>query len=106
MDAKGKIIRNSIGGLIVLTAPLYLGDYFLYIVSLTIVYILASFGTNILSGYTNLLSLAGATFFASGAFATAIFMGKLGLKFLARPALSGDFCGHTEVCWSPCQPCG
>jgi branched-chain amino acid transport system permease protein len=91
MGAKSKLIIYIIGGLIVLAAPLYLGDYFLYIASLTLVYILASFGTNILSGYTNLLSLAGATFFASGAFGTAIFMGNLGLNFLPALLLAGIF---------------
>ena len=78
-----------LGGAAVLTAPFYLGGYFLYIVTLTIVYSLASFGTNILSGYTDLLSLAGATFFASGAFGTAVLISKVGLNVLPALLISG-----------------
>jgi branched-chain amino acid transport system permease protein len=91
MGFNGKLIRNIFCGVMVLTAPFYLGEYFLYIASLTLVYILASFGTNILSGYTNLLSLAGAVFFASGAFCTAILMTNLGLNFLPALLLAGIF---------------
>ena len=38
--------------------PLIPGGYILYIFSLILIYTLASFGTNILTGYTNLISLA------------------------------------------------
>jgi branched-chain amino acid transport system permease protein len=86
---RSRLLRYGIGGLAALTAPLYLGEYFLYIASLTIVYTLASFGTNILSGYTNLLSLAGATFFGCGAFGTAILMSKYGVPFLPAIVLTG-----------------
>lgn len=60
-------------------APLLPGGYILYIASLVLIYVLASFGTNILTGYTNLISLAGATFFGIGAYGTAIFSARLGL---------------------------
>ena len=53
-------------------APLLPGGYVLYIFSLVLIYSLASFGTNILSGYTNLISLAGAVFFGIGAYGVAI----------------------------------
>ncbi|MBL8345008.1 MAG: branched-chain amino acid ABC transporter permease [Rubrivivax sp.] len=59
--------------------PLVPGGYVLYIASLVLVYTLASFGTNILTGYTNLISLAGATFFGIGAYGSAILSAKLGL---------------------------
>ena len=42
--------------------PLIPGGYVLYIFTLVLIYTLASFGTNILTGYTNLISLAGAVF--------------------------------------------
>jgi len=69
--------------------PFYLGEYFLYIATLTLVFTLASFGTNILSGYTNLLSLAGATFFGAGAFATAILMSQYEVSFFPALLLAG-----------------
>jgi branched-chain amino acid transport system permease protein len=78
-----------ITAVIILAMPFYLGGYFLYIATLTLVFTLASFGTNILSGYTNLLSLAGATFFGAGAFATAILMSKYGVSFFPAIILAG-----------------
>jgi branched-chain amino acid transport system permease protein len=53
-------------------APLLPGGYVLYIFTLVLIYTLASFGTNILTGYTNLISLAGAVFFGIGAYGVAI----------------------------------
>ena len=59
--------------------PLIPGGYVLYIFTLVLIYSLASFGTNILTGYTNLISLAGATFFGIGAYGSAILVARLGL---------------------------
>jgi len=73
----------------ILAMPFYLGEYFLYIATLTLVFTLASFGTNILSGYTNLLSLAGATFFGAGAFSTAILMSRYEVSFFPALLLAG-----------------
>lgn len=87
-----RINRNLayiISAIIILAMPFYLGEYFLYIATLTMIFTLASFGTNILSGYTNLLSLAGATFFGTGAFATAILMLKFELSFFLALILAG-----------------
>jgi branched-chain amino acid transport system permease protein len=89
MINRTKLFRYIVGGLALLGAPFFLGGYFLYIATLTIVYILASFGTNILSGYTNLLSLAGATFFGVGAYGTSILMAQFSLPFLPAILLTG-----------------
>lgn len=58
--------------LLFVVAPLLPGGYVLYIFTLVLIYSLASFGTNILTGYTNLISLAGAVFFGIGAYGVAI----------------------------------
>ena len=79
-----------IAAILILAMPFYLGEYFLYIATLTLVFTLASFGTNILSGYTNLLSLAGATFFGAGAFATAILMSRYEVSFFPALLLAGS----------------
>ena len=84
-----KFIYLIIAAVIILAMPFYLGEYFLYIATLTLVFTLASFGTNILSGYTNLLSLAGATFFGAGAFATAILMSRYGISLFPSLLLAG-----------------
>lgn len=78
-----------IAAIIILSMPFYLGGYFLYIATLTLVFTLASFGTNILSGYTNLLSLAGASFFGAGAFATAILMSRFEVSFFPAVLVAG-----------------
>jgi branched-chain amino acid transport system permease protein len=65
--------------LVALALPLAPGGYILYIASLVLIYVLASFGTNILTGYTNLISLAGATFFGIGAYGSAILVAQAGL---------------------------
>lgn len=65
--------------LVAFLLPLVPGGYVLYIACLVLIYVLASFGTNILTGYTNLISLAGATFFGIGAYGSAILVSKLGL---------------------------
>ncbi len=72
--------------------PLATGGYVLYIFSLVLVYCLASFGTNILTGYTNLISLAGAVFFGIGAYGSSVLAAKFGvplpLAMLAAAALA------------------
>jgi branched-chain amino acid transport system permease protein len=62
--------------------PLIPGGYILYIFSLILIYTLASFGTNILTGYTNLISLAGAVFFGVGAYGTSILTLKFGVSLV------------------------
>lgn len=49
------------------------GQYFIYVATLAVVYIAASFGLDVLVGYTNLISLGSAAFFGIGAYSTAIF---------------------------------
>jgi branched-chain amino acid transport system permease protein len=76
--------------IVALALPLLPGGYVLYIASLVLIYVLASFGTNILTGYTNLISLAGATFFGIGAYGSAIFSSQFGLPLpLAMLAAAG-----------------
>ncbi|MGE0315013.1 MAG: branched-chain amino acid ABC transporter permease [Lautropia sp.] len=72
---------------VALLLPLFSGGYVVYIASLVLIYVLASFGTNILTGYTNLISLAGATFFGIGAYGCAILTTQAGLPLV--PAMLG-----------------
>jgi branched-chain amino acid transport system permease protein len=70
-------------------APLWPGGYVLYIFSLVLIYSLASFGTNILTGYTNLISLAGAVFFGIGAYGVAI-LTKQGVPLVAAMLIAAS----------------
>ncbi|UUZ66442.1 hypothetical protein LP417_32990 (plasmid) [Polaromonas sp. P1-6] len=63
-------------------APLIPGGYVLYIFTLVLIYTLASFGTNILTGYTNLISMAGAVFFGIGAYGTSIMTTHFGVPLV------------------------
>ena len=81
----GAVAALFLGLLVV--APLWPGGYVLYIFSLVLIYSLASFGTNILTGYTNLISLAGAVFFGIGAYGMAI-LTKAGVPLLPSMLLA------------------
>lgn len=72
-----------------LALPLLPGGYVLYVASLVLIYVLASFGTNILIGYTNLISLAGATFFGVGAYGTTILASQFGVPLPLAMLLAG-----------------
>jgi branched-chain amino acid transport system permease protein len=72
-------VRIAIAAAVLAALPLVPGGYVLYIASLVAIYALASFGTNLLTGYTNLISLAGATFFGIGAYGSAILVARFGL---------------------------
>lgn len=69
-------------------APLLPGGYVLYIATLVLIYSLASFGTNILTGYTNLISMAGAVFFGIGAYGSAILVSRYGVPMVPAMLLA------------------
>ena len=59
-----------LAGMVVL--PWLLGGYYIYIVSLVLVYTLATLGMNVMIGWTGQIGLAVAGFFGLGAYATSI----------------------------------
>jgi branched-chain amino acid transport system permease protein len=72
---------------LLLSAPLFAGDYILYMLSLTAIYIIVALGLNLLSGYAGQISLGHAAFMAIGAYASSYLTVKLGLPFwFALPA--------------------
>lgn len=69
------------------SAPLFAGDYVIYMLSLSAIYTIVSLGLNLLSGFAGQISLGHAAFLAIGAYASAFLTVKLGLPFcLAMPA--------------------
>jgi branched-chain amino acid transport system permease protein len=71
---------------VLLIIPGFLNGYWIYILSLVGVYAIAAIGLNLLLGYTGLVSLGHAGFFAIGAYGTAGMAVHLGLPFwLAIP---------------------
>jgi branched-chain amino acid transport system permease protein len=63
-------------------APLGLGGYGLYVLTLTEIFAIVALGLNLLTGYAGQISLCHAAFFGVGAYATAILTQKAGLPFL------------------------
>src|SRR4030042_82651 len=74
---------------LVFTAPLYLGNYWLGVFNLIGITIIAVTGLNILIGYCGQLSIGHAGFMAVGAYTTGILTGELGWPFLAGLLCAG-----------------
>jgi branched-chain amino acid transport system permease protein len=91
MNTQLSITRLVIFLLLFVLLPLIPGGYILYIFSLILIYTLASYGTNILTGYTNLISLAGAVFFGVGAYGTSILTIKFGISLVPAMFLAAGF---------------
>jgi branched-chain amino acid transport system permease protein len=72
---------------LLLFAPIFVGDYVVYMLSLTAIYTIVSLGLNLLSGFAGQISLGHAAFMAVGAYSSAYLTVKLGLPFwFALPA--------------------
>lgn len=56
-------------------------DYYIHIMTLSFIWMIAVYGLNILAGYTGYLSLAHAGFFAVGAYALGLLTVKAGIGF-------------------------
>ncbi len=91
---KWKILGWIVALIILLLAPLFLGKYTIFLLSLLAVYALVSLGLNLLMGYTGQIAAGHAGFLALGAYFTAI-IGE-NLQWLPCPVillLAGLFTG-------------
>jgi len=83
-----------IGFLVLLfTAPLYLGNYWLGVANLIGITLIAATGLNILIGYCGQLSIGHAGFIAVGAYTAAILTNRLELPFLVGLVCAGLIAG-------------
>ena len=83
-----------VGFLILLfTAPLYLGNYWLGVANLIGITLIAATGLNILTGYCGQLSIGHAGFIAVGAYTSAILTNRLELPFLVGLICAGFTAG-------------
>ncbi|MFC1915761.1 branched-chain amino acid ABC transporter permease [Chloroflexota bacterium] len=73
--------------ILLFTAPLYLGNYWLGVANLIGITLIAATGLNILTGYCGQLSIGHAGFIAVGAYTSAVLTNRLELPFLV-----GLFC--------------
>ncbi len=78
---------------VLFTAPLYWGNYWLFVANLIGITIIAATGLNILTGYCGQLSIGHAGFIAVGAYTSAILTNKLELPFLVGLISAGFVTG-------------
>ena len=91
---KWRFLGWTVALIILLLAPLFLGKYTIFLLSLLAVYALVSLGLNLLMGYTGQIAAGHAGFLALGAYSTAI-IGE-NLQWLPCPVillLAGLFTG-------------
>ncbi len=83
------------GGLLLLLAlaPLFLRGYTLYILSLASVYVIATLGLNLLTGYAGQISIGHAGFLAIGAYAGALLLDRAGTPFWLGLPIAGFITG-------------
>ncbi len=79
--------------ILIFTFPLYLGNYWLGVLNLISITLIAALGLNILTGYCGQLSIGHAGFIAVGAYTSAIITGKLGFPFLVGLIAAGVTAG-------------
>jgi len=78
---------------ILLTAPLYWGNYWLGVANLIGITVIAAIGLNILTGYCGQLSIGHAGFIAVGAYTAAVLTNRLELPFLVGLISAGVAAG-------------
>lgn len=79
--------------LLLLLAPLFLRGYTLYLLSLAGVYIIATIGLNLLTGYAGQISIGHAGFLAIGAYSAALLLDRAGIPFWLGLPLAGLITG-------------
>jgi len=78
----GVVLFWSLAFLILLfTFPLYLPNYYIYLLNVIMVHVILAVGLNILVGSTGQISLGHAGFFAIGAYGTAMLMANFHVPF-------------------------
>lgn len=86
-----------IGLIVLFTAPLYLSVYWLGVVNLIGITIIAATGLNLLTGYCGQLSVGHAGFIAVGAFTSAVLTSRLELPFLVALPAAGLLAGGIGI---------
>ncbi len=79
--------------LLVVPALPFVLDYYVFILSLIGVYTIVAIGFNIMTGYTGLISIGHAGFFAIGAYTAAILVDREMVPFIVALPIAGIFTG-------------
>jgi len=88
----GVLVTLLLGAAILWFAPVGMGRYGTYVLSLWLVTAVAVMGLNLTLGFAGLKSLAQAAFMGIGAYATALLTTKAGMGWFSAFAISGGLC--------------
>ena len=91
MNARRKTLLLSFGLVVIAVAALFAKRSEVYLLTLTCVYLMATFGLNLTVGYAGQMSLGQAAFFGIGAYIAAIAM-KAGVPFLVVLPIAAIAC--------------
>lgn len=86
-----KLPAGAVFLIFVLSFPFFSGSYFLDVSILAGIYIILSLGLNVVVGYTGLLNLGFAAFYAVGAYSYALLNTKMGVGFWAAVPIASSF---------------
>jgi len=85
----GARVLGVVATAMLLLAPLGLGPYGMYLLSLFCIYVMVTVGLNILTGLTGQISLGHVAFFGIGAYTAALLATKAGVPFLLGVPIAG-----------------
>jgi branched-chain amino acid transport system permease protein len=77
-----RLITLGLGLVIVAAIPFVLKNFFIFQITLAIIYAIAILGLNLLTGFNGQFSLGHSAFYAIGAYTAAIMMENMGLSYL------------------------
>src|SRR5947209_783032 len=85
-------------GLIVLAAiPFALKNFYIFQITLAIIYAIAILGLNLLTGFNGQFSLGHSAFYAIGAYTAAIMMANLGIRYVCATKLVSSRTGRALI---------
>jgi branched-chain amino acid transport system permease protein len=77
-----RLIMLAVGAAILIAIPLLLKNFYIFQITLAIIYAIAILGLNLLTGFNGQFSLGHSAFYAIGAYTAAIMMENLGLHYM------------------------
>src|SRR5687768_8780216 len=90
--AQWRLILLGAGLLVVAVIPFVLKNFYIFQITLAIIYAIAILGLNLLTGFNGQFSLGHSAFYAIGAYTAAIMMENLGLSYAWTLPAAGIVC--------------
>src|ERR1043165_8467060 len=85
-----RLIILGVGLVILAVIPFWLKNFYIFQITLAIIYAVAILGLNLLTGFNGQFSLGHSAFYAIGAYTAAIMMENLGIDYVwTLPAAAG-----------------